>query len=77
MGMRQAINAKCRDCIYDSCAPGTWRKQVEGCAIPSCALWPYRPKASGKVRSSAILALSDTHRGIPLPMQQPEGESAP
>jgi hypothetical protein len=44
-GMRAAINMKCRDCIYDKCAPGTWRQQVEGCTIKSCSLWPYRPKS--------------------------------
>ena len=42
-GMRAAINAKCKDCIYDSCAPGNWRQQVHACHIKSCSLWPYRP----------------------------------
>lgn len=46
MSMRAAINAKCKDCIYDNCAPGTWRQQVEGCTIQTCPLWPHRPKAA-------------------------------
>ncbi len=46
MSLRAAINAKCKDCIYDRCAPGNWRQQVEACAIPTCSLWPYRPKSS-------------------------------
>ena len=46
MTRQQAINAKCKDCIYDGCSGlGTWRQQVELCRITSCALWVYRPKA--------------------------------
>ena len=43
MSMRAAINAKCRDCIHDPCAPGTWREQVAQCSSINCALWPLRP----------------------------------
>ncbi len=43
MSMRKAIDDKCRSCIYDDCAPGTWRKQVELCTITECGLYPYRP----------------------------------
>jgi hypothetical protein len=46
MSMRKAINDKCRDCIYDSCAPGNWRQQVQACTISTCSLWAYRPKSS-------------------------------
>jgi hypothetical protein len=46
MSMRAAINAKCKDCIYDKCAPGNWRQQVEACTISTCSLWVYRPKSS-------------------------------
>lgn len=53
MSMRKAINEKCRDCIYDRCAPGTWRQQVQNCAISTCSLWVYRPKpAKGRGESS-------------------------
>lgn len=44
MSMRKAINEKCKDCIYDPKAGGTWRMQVEACAIKTCSLWNYRPK---------------------------------
>lgn len=47
MTRQQAINAKCRDCIHDAAAPGTWREQVAQCSCPSCPLWPYRPEPSG------------------------------
>lgn len=47
----KAINDKCKDCIYDSLSPGTWRKQVEDCtASPEskhpCPLWELRPTSS-------------------------------
>lgn len=41
--LREAINAKCRDCIHDEAAPGTWREQVAQCSVPRCALWAVRP----------------------------------
>ena len=40
--LRRAINAKCRDCIYDNAEPGTWRAQVRACTIEDCPLWPVR-----------------------------------
>lgn len=43
MSLRKAINLKCKDCIYDSLCPGTWRKQVEECTSKDCSLWPVRP----------------------------------
>jgi hypothetical protein len=37
MSRTAAINAKCKDCIYDRRAPGTWRQQVEACTVRSCS----------------------------------------
>ena len=46
MSLRGAINAKCRDCIYDpKSGMGTWRQQVSACTVYSCPLWPVRPTA--------------------------------
>jgi hypothetical protein len=42
VSLRKAIDAKCRDCIYDEAAPGSWRAQVAQCSGLSCPLWPYR-----------------------------------
>ena len=43
-GMRAAINAKCRDCIFDpKCGGGTWRAQAAKCPSIACSLWPVRP----------------------------------
>lgn len=47
MGLRSAIDAKCKDCIHDECAPGTWREQVAQCSSLNCPLWPCRPAPSG------------------------------
>ena len=44
MSLRAAIDAKCKDCIYDPlCGGGTWREQVAQCSSVDCPLWPYRP----------------------------------
>ena len=43
MSLRKAINDKCKDCIYDPLAPGTWRQQVYMCAVPECPLYSVRP----------------------------------
>jgi hypothetical protein len=44
--LRAAINGKCRDCIYDAAAPGSWRAQVAQCSAKACPLWPVRPAPS-------------------------------
>jgi hypothetical protein len=41
--MRKAINAKCKDCIFDPVAGGNWRQQVEACTTPECSLYALRP----------------------------------
>ena len=45
MSRQKAINDKCKDCIYDPLAGGTWRQQVESCEIMDCPLWVFRPKS--------------------------------
>jgi hypothetical protein len=48
MSLRAAINAKCKDCIYDpKCGGGTWREQVAQCPSTDCPLWPVRPAPDG------------------------------
>ena len=53
MTRQEAIDAKCKECIYDPEEDGTWRQQVKACAIDSCALHPYRPMPY-KVRNHAV-----------------------
>ena len=47
MSLRAAVDRKCRDCIYDRAAPGTWREQVAQCSANRCPLWAVRPAPSG------------------------------
>lgn len=51
---RQAIAAKCKDCIYDPLSGlGTWLQQVTGCTSSDCALYPFRPLSSASEESKA------------------------
>ena len=47
--LRKCINDKCRDCIYDEKAGGTWRQQVTVCTSTLCPLYPVRPVSKGKL----------------------------
>ena len=49
MTRQQAIDAKCKDCIYDPEDVGTWRQQVERCELADCSLWQYRSKSRSKM----------------------------
>ena len=44
MSLRKRINEKCKDCMYDSLAVGTWRQQVSLCSVNLCPLWSIRPQ---------------------------------
>lgn len=44
LSLREAVNAKCRDCIYDELEPGRWRQQVAACTMVHCPLYALRPK---------------------------------
>lgn len=44
LSLRDAINAKCRECIYDPLSGmGTWREQVDACTSRTCPLYLVRP----------------------------------
>ena len=47
--LRKAVNAKCKDCIYDPSSRGTWKQQVTLCSCKTCALWPHRPKTASSL----------------------------
>lgn len=42
--LRSAVDAKCKDCVYDSAEPGGWRQQVAACACEVCPLYAVRPQ---------------------------------
>ena len=45
---QQAINAFCKECIYDPLDKGNWKQQVTACTMSDCQLYPYRPKSKPK-----------------------------
>ena len=46
--LRSAINAKCKECIYDPIAGGgKWRHQVSECTSVTCPLFEVRPTSKG------------------------------
>ena len=57
--LKQAIADKCKDCIYDPLAGGTWREQVEMCRSTKCALWPVRPITVATLNANRKKANSD------------------
>lgn len=58
MSRAGAIAAKCRECIYDPCAPGNWREQVADCCSAGCPLYDFRPvpKVGGHGSREAAIA---------------------
>ena len=60
--LRSAVNAKCRECIYDPLARGTWREQVAACESGNCALHGVRPvprdcMAGGRICPAKVAAI--------------------
>lgn len=44
LSLRDAVNAKCKSCIYDPLGGcGTWREQVQACPSANCPLHAVRP----------------------------------
>ena len=54
MSLRKPIDEKCKDCIYDPTAPGTWRQQVFLCSANSCPLWRGRAKPTSPIPESTL-----------------------
>jgi|GEM_PF-950831 len=52
--LRKAINDKCRDCIYDDLAAGTWLQQVSLCNCPKCPLYDVRPKTKALIPDNVL-----------------------
>ena len=47
ISLRQAINAMCKECIYDpGSGNGTWRQQTDDCTCEGCPLWDVRPRST-------------------------------
>ena len=54
MSLRKRIDEKCKDCTYDTTAPGTWRQQVILCSAKSCPLWSVRAKPTFPIPESTL-----------------------
>ena len=71
--LRQCINAKCKDCIYDvHSGLGAWRMQVTACTAVRCPLWPVRPTSKPRVRGTgvqpaALASYRDARRRLEIP----------
>jgi hypothetical protein len=51
ISLRRAINAKCKDCIWDPLSGGgSWLAQVGACPAVTCPLHPVRPRSKPRVR---------------------------
>ena len=51
---KQAIEAFCKHCIYDSKWDGTWRQQTEACETNDCPLYDFRP--TSRTNTSDVVA---------------------
>ena len=52
--LRKSVDDKCRSCIYDPEAAGTWRQQVTLCSITKCPLYPVRPLTKSPIPHSVL-----------------------
>jgi len=55
MSLRKSINGKCRDCIHDDLAAGTWLQQVTLCSSSNCPLYGVRPKTKAKLPDNVLI----------------------
>ena len=61
--LRSAINAMCRNCLYDRISgPGSWRQQIEACTAKTCPLYNVRPKPA-PTTTRALNALENPENG--------------
>lgn len=51
LSLRERIDAKCKACVYDRLAAGTWREQVADCGSVSCELYDVRPVPRDAMRN--------------------------
>lgn len=74
MSLRNAINAKCKDCIYDPLAGlGQWREQVEHCPCTDCPLHAVRPRSG----ASRALSARDGGESTASAGRDPAGGTTP
>jgi len=52
--LRKSINQKCKWCIYDDLAAGTWLQQATLCSAPKCPLYAVRPQSKAEIPESVL-----------------------
>ena len=52
--LRQAINDKCRSCVFDEANVGSWRVQVTLCSCNSCPLYEVRPVTRSPIAEGTL-----------------------
>ncbi len=52
--LRQAINDKCRSCIYDESNVGSWLVQVTLCSCRDCPLFKVRPVTKSPIAEGTL-----------------------
>ena len=73
--LRKCVNEKCRSCIFDPQAAGTWRQQVTLCSVKNCALYPVRPVTKAPIPESVLdyYSVTGAERVIYRRSRPPEG----
>ena len=61
MSLRNAINQKCKDCIFDEEVEGGWIQQVSQCELTDCSLWEHRPKPRRTSSQSPKMTSNQCH----------------
>jgi len=81
MSLRQAVNAKCRECTYDPLDVGTAAQQIAVCTDSDCPLHPVRPITTKRLPLSLLeayrvdpLTLDDRARGLVYPTVNCSGD---
>ena len=54
MSLRKAINAMCRQCIYDNRDAGTCAQQIACCVISCCPRHAYRPVTASFIPAKVL-----------------------
>ena len=67
---KKAVEAFCKECLYDPLSAGTWRMQIELCSAYACPLWRVRPVRAKKDRSRYPRTVWDQHgRWLPKELE--------
>ena len=81
MSLRKAINAKCKQCIYDPMDAGTAAQQIAACICRDCPLHKVRPITTKQLPLSLLeayrvnpLELDDRARGLVYPSGTSSGD---